>query len=527
MTTGNAQTKRKTTAAGDHAASRASQSEDPAKTKSAKLKPKINRFHQRLGTLTYSQACKVLGDEGASLIRRGGQTFEIQSDRDVFLGGDLFRVRIEDAEVDGGVAIASFTLSSDRKKMLAINCDRCELTCEHLGAAMEHLLDAKSVLGLAMPPDEDVPLEHLTPAELQHRMLADRNKRAIDEKMTVRSVNSEKLWTDYVVTSAGSGRTYRVAVRSLDGDDSFCTCPDFRTNRLGTCKHVMHVRAKIQKRFSAAKLRSPYCRKRLSLGLRYSDFAGDRATGLMFFLPAESAKAGGDAKMVELVAELAECASNDAADVMTRVQALEMAGYDVTIFPDAEAFLQRELTQSRLKQQCDEIRKNFATHPLRTELLDAELLPYQLDGIAFAVGAGRAILADDMGLGKTIQGIGTAELLARLAEIRHVLIVCPASLKAQWRAEIAKFSGRSTQIVIGTGEERIEQYRGGRVLHDLQLRAGAAGSFRDRERAVGFDHPGRRSTDQELRVENQQRDSAAGEPVSARAIGYSLGKSTR
>ncbi len=451
------QTKRKTKAAGSGGTIEKSKREGSTNGKPSK--PKVNRFHQRLGTLTYSQACKLLGDEGANLIQRGGRTFEIQSDRDVFLGGDLFRVRVEDADVDGDVAIASFTLSSDRKKQLALNCDRCDVPCEHLGAAMEYLLDAKSVLGLAMPPDSDVPLEHLTPDELRHRMLADREKRASEEKMTVRSVNSEKPWTDYVVTSSGSGRTYRVAVRSLDGEDSFCTCPDFRTNRLSTCKHVMHVRAKIQKRFSAAKLRSLYRRKRLSLGLRYGDFAGDRATGLMFFLPDESTKAGGDEKMHELVGEFSESPSGDAADVMTRVQALETAGYDVTIFPDAEAFLQRRLTQNRLKQQCDEIRENVENHPFRTELLDAELLPYQLDGIAFSVGAGRAILADDMGLGKTIQGIGAAELLARLAEIRRVLIVCPASLKSQWRAEIAKFSGRSTQIVIGSGEERIEQYQ--------------------------------------------------------------------
>ena len=56
-------------------------------------------------------------------------------------------------------------------------------------------------------------------------------------------------------------------------------------------------------------------------------------------------------------------------------------------------------------------------HPLRKTLLKAELLPYQLDGIAFAAGAGRAILADDMGLGKTIQGVGVAEMLAREAGI--------------------------------------------------------------------------------------------------------------
>ncbi|MEM9365450.1 MAG: DEAD/DEAH box helicase [Planctomycetota bacterium] len=421
-------------------------------------KTKVNRFHQRLGTLTFSQACKLLGDDGKRLIQSGGQMFEIQSDRDVYLGGDLFRVRVQDATVDDGVAITSLTLSSDRKRQLAVNCDRCNVPCEHVGAALEYLLDAKSVLGLAMPPDEDVPLEHLTPEELRTRMVSDRQKRSDDETMKVRSIDPETPWTDYVVTSVGSGRSYRVAIRSAEGEDSFCTCPDFRTNRLGTCKHIMHVRKKIRKRFSAAQWNAPYRRKRLSLGLRYGDFEGSRATGLQFHLPDRRTKAGRDEKLIELVGRHADVPTSNVSDVMTQVQALETAGYDLTIFPDAEAFLQRHLVQQRLRNACDEIRSDTKNHPLRTELLDATLLPYQLDGIAFAAGAGRAILADDMGLGKTIQGIGVAELLARLAEITRVLVVCPASLKSQWRSEIARFSGRSTQIVLGNGEERREQY---------------------------------------------------------------------
>ena len=91
-------------------------------------------------------------------------------------------------------------------------------------------------------------------------------------------------------------------------------------------------------------------------------------------------------------------------------------------------------------------------------MLKAEILPYQLDGIAFAAGTGRAILADDMGLGKTLQGIGVAEFLAREADIRKVLVVCPASVKAQWRSEIQRFSDRDCQLVLGSAAERSAQY---------------------------------------------------------------------
>jgi len=139
-----------------------------ARKSTGKAKPKkkkTNVFHERLGTLTYYQACQLLGDDGAKLIQEGSRVFEVQSDRDVYLGGDLFRVRVEDPNVEDGLAVATITLVSGRKKQLQGNCDQCQLPCNHLGAAFEFLLTAKSELGLAMPPDESVPLENLTTEE--------------------------------------------------------------------------------------------------------------------------------------------------------------------------------------------------------------------------------------------------------------------------------------------------------------------------------------------------------------------------
>ncbi|PYR97070.1 MAG: hypothetical protein DMG12_24950 [Acidobacteria bacterium] len=55
-----------------------------------------------------------------------------------------------------------------------------------------------------------------------------------------------------------------------------------------------------------------------------------------------------------------------------------------------------------------------------------------------------------MGVGKTIQATGVSELLAREAGISKVLVVCPASLKSQWRNEMGRFCTRDCQLISGS-----------------------------------------------------------------------------
>jgi SNF2 family DNA or RNA helicase len=143
---------------------------------------------------------------------------------------------------------------------------------------------------------------------------------------------------------------------------------------------------------------------------------------------------------------------------LKRLAKLEQAGQDFHVYPDAEEHIQHQLARERLQTRMAEIRRDAANHPLRQSLLKVPLLPYQLDGIAFVASAGRAVLADDMGLGKTIQGVGLAELLAREVGIRKVLVVCPASVKSQWRNEIQRFCDRDVQLVFGPNANRLKQY---------------------------------------------------------------------
>ena len=66
-----------------------------------------------------------------------------------------------------------------------------------------------------------------------------------------------------------------------------------------------------------------------------------------------------------------------------------------------------------------------------------KLYTFQTEGIIFGIRTGgRCLIADDMGLGKTIQSIGIAQWFR---QDWPLLIVCPSSLRLQWRDSIIEY----------------------------------------------------------------------------------------
>ena len=174
-----------------------------------------------------------MGPEGSQLIRAGGK-YEIDITEQVVLKNDLFRLSLNDA-------VVTISLRPERNQRLHFDCSACTTACAHVGAAFSLILEEKLALGLSAPPPERIPVESLSDKELVEQAIADRFERARSAKMELRSIDSNKLWTDYTITNSSSGKTYRVALRGWERGDSYCSCPDFRKNTLGTCKHILHT----------------------------------------------------------------------------------------------------------------------------------------------------------------------------------------------------------------------------------------------------------------------------------------------
>ena len=116
------------------------------------------------------------------------------------------RVNVPDPEMPDGQAIVTIVEMTNKPQGLQMNCEQCEIRCDHMAAVLGMVLDEKLTLGLSAPPDPNEPIENLTEDELVRRALADRQQRAETEKMTLRSTDSDRPWTDYTVTSRRIGQ---------------------------------------------------------------------------------------------------------------------------------------------------------------------------------------------------------------------------------------------------------------------------------------------------------------------------------
>ncbi|MCP3802838.1 DEAD/DEAH box helicase [Allokutzneria sp. A3M-2-11 16] len=104
--------------------------------------------------------------------------------------------------------------------------------------------------------------------------------------------------------------------------------------------------------------------------------------------------------------------------------------------PAAHAILNAEETAiSSAAALLDRYRRAAAARA-KLGAINAELRPYQVDGVAWLHSVpGGGVLADEMGLGKTLQAI----CLLATRDGPH-LVVCPTSLVGNWRRELARFA---------------------------------------------------------------------------------------
>jgi superfamily II DNA or RNA helicase len=280
-----------------------------------------------------------------------------------------------------------------------------------------------------------------------------------EQAFGLENLGSEPFFSEFRVSNPVSKSSYRVAIRGLGPGGNFCSCPDYTTSELGTCKHLEFTLAQLEKKrgaktafargyqpaFSELYLRNEGKRRvHFRAGTECPPAVREEAFGLF--------DAGQDGMLRD----------DRFAELEPFIAMVSKSDHEFRAYDDALEFIAGLRDADRRASKLAELFPRGAEDTKLRRLLKVPLYPYQAEGALFAVRTGRALIGDDMGLGKTIQAIAATEILARHFGVSKVLVICPTSLKYQWQSEITRFSGRqganAARVISGGRAQRLKDY---------------------------------------------------------------------
>jgi SNF2 family DNA or RNA helicase len=262
------------------------------------------------------------------------------------------------------------------------------------------------------------------------------------------------VFSDFDVYNPETRLTYKVALRSKDNSANFCECGDFKTNGLGTCKHIEAVFHYIDTKLNRSHLlNNGHTPSYTSI---YLDYRDERKVKIRIGSENSDEFHALTYKYFDNEKTLLEDSFDTFNEVMQQAKNIND---NFRCYHDALSYIIETREDRKRGKLVREKYRLQLNNGVFDKLVSAKLYPYQKEGICFAAEKGRCILADDMGLGKTLQAIAATELLRKESGILSALIICPTSLKYQWKSEIEKFTGQQAWVIEGLITKRIEQYK--------------------------------------------------------------------
>jgi hypothetical protein len=297
-----------------------------------------------------------------------------------------------------------------------------------------------------------------------------RRDRAATEGLAIAATESRYAVFGTFQVGSRTGGLYEVEIRSLGERVNSCSCLDHRINGLGSCKHVEAVLAWLARRRTAQPrggTAAPAAKERSGRVEIFLDRRAEPST-VQVQWPAGGAL---PAALRALLGRFFGTAGQLRGDALTALP--KLARQLVQRRVHAGVRLSRELQPWLDEERRKAARATARSHFLADveagrrsmDLLALPLYPYQREGMLHLAFTERALLADEMGLGKTVQAVAACELLRQIRGVERVLVISPASLKAEWEEQIAKFTGLPSRVIQGSRALRLRQYAPGSFFY--------------------------------------------------------------
>jgi SNF2 family DNA or RNA helicase len=275
---------------------------------------------------------------------------------------------------------------------------------------------------------------------MRKRVLEERWERAKKAVYKVQLANN--LYGEHTLINE-KGKTYKITLRDFKDRTGYINNIDWKTNKLGTTKHIMYLFNYLEENPAKVKNLS----KHYPFIEIYTDPLNDYK--ISWYFPEEL-----EADEEQLIkAHFGNGTVIEESQMASFFSLLHKSRDFPRIKIREEAFEKIEDYFENIELKQMEKRTALDFSPIK-----ASLYPYQKEGVAFSVFKKGVIVADEMGLGKTVQAITAAILKKEIFNFKKTLVICPASVKNQWKNEVLKFTHEKAIVVEGYPEDRNKLY---------------------------------------------------------------------
>lgn len=381
------------------------------------IKESIRELHQ-----DNNISAKIL--RKANLLYLNGQTMLLSRSKHVF-----------EFDVDDDFADFHVQIISEDDIEYKCSCKAPEI-CEHVIAVMLHLYDD------LLKEDKPVGVEGkaFSKKGMIKRVVAEREQKA--DKAEYKIKYASNPFGPHVLLNEKS-LEYEITIRDFNSKKGYCSCPDYKNNKLGTCKHLIFAFNKFENsgKHKVNGAHYPFIEI-------YLDPLNDYRVS--WYYPHKFN--GSVINLIDKYFGVDNHINNNNLKDFIGFFSEASEFKEILIRPDVYDKVEKAYGKVVLNQIQEKQVLDFS-------IVNIPLFPYQQDGISFSVFKEGAIIADEMGLGKTVQAIAAAIFKKQLFGFKRALVVCPASVKEQWKNEIEKFSSEKAVVVEGAPEDRERIYK--------------------------------------------------------------------
>lgn len=372
----------------------------------------MNKEHHQEILAKFIEHLEFTAIQNKSSYRKGIQIYEMGQCRLMTSSTNTYSFSVEDDYEDFKVDI------NFREKTIDTQCSCHSLKrCSHVYAAS---FQTQQEMSRTLFISNDNAVQYSREGMIK-RVKSEREERALKENYEIEF--GDNIFGEHLLKT-NQNKSYQLSFYDFDKRLGYCSCPDYQTNKLETCKHLIYAFKEFSEHHDISQLPDQTYPFLEIFRHPLNDYQ------IAWFYPHQPEQK--TQIILEKYFTEKQIYKKDKLHLLHQFLEDIQDFKSVNIRPEVKSYISNYFESKSLSEL-------YNNKEIPEGLLKNPVFDYQTEGMLFIASRKGSILADEIGLGKTAQALGAALLKIKYSGLLDVTILAPKHLHSHWEEEMKKW----------------------------------------------------------------------------------------